>query len=301
MPPPFVAAVCVLVLRDDRVLALRRSAAKDVGAGLWETLSGRIEVGEEPRAAARREALEESGLDVEVEARPWTAYQTLRGDAPMLVVVYRARPVSGSLRISGEHDAYAWVDGDGFAALSPLTQLVAAVRDALAEVGQTPPIAASRREPDRAPRPHVTRPAPEGPRRIERTTFFARLRELALPPGDWVVHGSGSMLAHELVEDAGDIDVVARGAAWDAAAARGEVSQEHWDRKVTLPGKVDVFDGWGPFEAAALIDAAVCIDGVPCARLCDVLASKRWLARPKDRAHVELLERVVDVRNPSAR
>jgi 8-oxo-dGTP pyrophosphatase MutT (NUDIX family) len=65
-----VAAVAVLVVQEGRVLALRRSADKDAAPGVWEALSGRLEPGEDPYAAAVREAREESGFDVAVERRP---------------------------------------------------------------------------------------------------------------------------------------------------------------------------------------------------------------------------------------
>ena len=127
-----VAAVAVLVIRDGRVLALRRAPDKDAAPGVWEALSGRLDPGEQPRPAATREAHEESGLTVAVERRPWTAYVADRAGEPMLVVVYRAVPVGGRLALSAEHDAYAWLDAGGFAEHSPLPALVDAVRSALA-------------------------------------------------------------------------------------------------------------------------------------------------------------------------
>lgn len=133
-----VAAVAVLVLRDGKVLSLRRAPHKDAAPGVWEALSGRLEPGEDPWRAARREALEETGLAIAVERRPWTAYAADRAGEPMLVVVYRGVPVAGTLTLSEEHDDAAWLDADGFEANSPLTALADAVRSALAA---PPPLA----------------------------------------------------------------------------------------------------------------------------------------------------------------
>lgn len=127
----FVVAVAAIIVRDKRVLAMRRSAHKDAGAGLWETLSGRIELGEDPRAAVQREIEEECGLEVNLEPRPLTVYQTKRNDMPMVVIVYRAHYLRGEVRLSEEHDDFAWVSGDDFAQRSPLIQLVQAVQTAL--------------------------------------------------------------------------------------------------------------------------------------------------------------------------
>ena len=127
-----VAAVAVLVIKDGRVLSLRRSVDKDAAPGVWEALSGRVEPGEDPLETAEREVLEECGLEVKIERRPWTAYAADRAGEPMLVVVYRAAYVAGEVRMSGEHDAYAWRTADTFAASTTLTALVEAVESALA-------------------------------------------------------------------------------------------------------------------------------------------------------------------------
>jgi len=141
-----VAAVAVLVLHEGRVLALRRAPDAEAAPGVWEALSGRIEPGEAPRATARREVREEAGLDVAVEARPWTAYAATRAGEPMIVIVYRAVPhdVPEVVR-SHEHDAHAWLDADAFAAHSPIAPLVDAVRTALAAAPPDPSAAPTER------------------------------------------------------------------------------------------------------------------------------------------------------------
>ena len=113
------------------MLAMRRAATKDAGPGLWEAISGRVEIDEEPVDAAAREVLEESGLVVELDPRPITAYAATRIGEPMVVIVYVADHVSGEVRMSDEHDDHAWLTIDAFAERSTLDRLVAAARTAL--------------------------------------------------------------------------------------------------------------------------------------------------------------------------
>jgi lipoyl(octanoyl) transferase len=54
----------VPVGRDGRILLLRRNASR---GGFWQQVTGRIEPGERPEDAARRELREETGADVAVE------------------------------------------------------------------------------------------------------------------------------------------------------------------------------------------------------------------------------------------
>lgn len=129
--PLLVVAVAALIFHGDRLLCMRRSAWRDAGPGLWETLSGRVRPGEDPLAAMGREIVEESGLEVDLDPRPVTAYPAKRNEEPMMVIVYRGATLSDEVTLSDEHDAFAWFTADEFADRSPLAPLVAAARQAL--------------------------------------------------------------------------------------------------------------------------------------------------------------------------
>ncbi len=123
------------------------------------------------------------------------------------------------------------------------------------------------------------------------TELKARVSALCLPPQDYAVFGSGPLLAHGLVEHVGDVDLLARGAAWLKATTLGSLeTAPDGDRIIRLADGVDVFDGWLDMDTDAIIDRAVLINGLPFASLHDVLAFKRKLNRPKDVEHVRRLE-----------
>jgi len=123
----FVAAVVVAVFDEERVLALRRAATKDAAPGLWECVSGRVAIDEDPLAAAEREVREETGLDVAIVPRPVDAYTARRNESPMLVVCYRADVIGGELTISDEHDAHEWLTTEAFAERTTAKRLAEAV------------------------------------------------------------------------------------------------------------------------------------------------------------------------------
>ncbi len=131
----FVVAVAAAVFKEDRVLAMRRSLHKDAGAGLWETLSGRVEANEQPLEALAREIEEECGLSVRIDERPVDAYTARRNEHPMIVLVYRADWIAGEVRRSDEHDAHAWWTPAELRENTTLTRLAEAVERAASVSG----------------------------------------------------------------------------------------------------------------------------------------------------------------------
>ena len=74
-PRPWVG-VGVIVVRDGRVLLVRRG--REPGRGMWALPGGMVDLGETMRQAAAREALEETGLRVEVGDVYWVADAVVR-------------------------------------------------------------------------------------------------------------------------------------------------------------------------------------------------------------------------------
>ena len=120
-----------MIFKKGKVLALRRAAHKDAGPGLWETVSGRVQSGEQPLDAVRREIAEESRLEVELDERPVTVYAARRAGQPMIVILYRAKFLRGRVRRSHEHDAHAWWTPAEFAENSQIKTLAKAVARAV--------------------------------------------------------------------------------------------------------------------------------------------------------------------------
>jgi lipoyl(octanoyl) transferase len=138
---PEMRTVQVVVLRDDgKILVMRRTMAR---GGFWQTITGRIERGEEPAEAARRELWEETGARADVEPLGY------EHDFPLdpgitrreLVTVKWAREVAYMARVPAsfecrrapkEHDGHEWLDPASAFERLPYSGLRAALRLALA-------------------------------------------------------------------------------------------------------------------------------------------------------------------------
>lgn len=128
------------------------------------------------------------------------------------------------------------------------------------------------------------------------TQAAAHLRSLSLQPGDFAVFGSGPLLARGIISDVNDLDVIARGEAWQRAAATG--TPVHLPNlAITIAsfhdGLVTVGSAWaiGEVDIDELIDTADDFYGIPYVRLEHVVAYKRLAGRPKDLDHLRKLER----------
>jgi 8-oxo-dGTP diphosphatase len=107
-PAPTASA---LVMRDGMLLLTRR--AREPMAGWWDVPGGFVEAGEHPRDAARRELLEETGLEVEL-GEMVGVFPDRYGDdgVPTLNLYYAARVVGGEPRPADDVSEIGWFPPD---------------------------------------------------------------------------------------------------------------------------------------------------------------------------------------------
>ena len=106
---PFALTVKAVLFDDqNRCLLLRRSAANRHFAGCWEWPGGKLDPGEDFATGLHREVREEAGLEIELTALAG-ATQFEMPNAHVILLCLEARPLGTAVRLSAEHDVFAWV------------------------------------------------------------------------------------------------------------------------------------------------------------------------------------------------
>ena len=106
-------AVVVFLAEPDRILLVKRRFPPEQGA--WALAAGFVDLGDAPEAAAVREALEETGLEVAVERLLDLGYDEANR---VIYILYQARAVGGTLAAADDVEEARWFSRDQLPALA---------------------------------------------------------------------------------------------------------------------------------------------------------------------------------------
>lgn len=94
---------------EGRCLLLKRSMSSKGNPGKWDLPGGKVDAGENLEQGLLREVAEETGLTISLQHVLGAA----ESESPIKRVAYlifEGLVASGQVRLSSEHDDYAWVD-----------------------------------------------------------------------------------------------------------------------------------------------------------------------------------------------
>ncbi len=133
-----LVGVGAVIVEDGRVVLVRRAA--EPMAGEWSIPGGLLELGETMRAGAVREALEETGLQVEA-GEVLEVLDRILPDAQgkiryhYVLIDFLCHRIAGELRAGGDAAEARWVSESELAELGVAEAAVKVIRKALAEKG----------------------------------------------------------------------------------------------------------------------------------------------------------------------
>jgi 8-oxo-dGTP diphosphatase len=106
----FRIAVKAFILKNNKVLLLKRRSNDVHKPGTWDIPGGRLEMGENPYDGLQREVNEETGLKVEI-AMPLDIHHFVRDDGQKItMLIFLCKPLSNDIELSEEHEESSWID-----------------------------------------------------------------------------------------------------------------------------------------------------------------------------------------------
>lgn len=106
----FRIATKSFVIKEGKLLILKRAFDDIQKPSIWEIPGGRLEIGEDPREGIKRETKEETGLDIEV-LHPINIRHFERDDRQTItMIVFLCKPLHDNVIISNEHSDFDWIE-----------------------------------------------------------------------------------------------------------------------------------------------------------------------------------------------
>ena len=102
----------VAVVKDSKILVVRRVAHDDTLAGEWELPGGGVDSGETIEQGAMRELHEETGLEVDKILGTFEGFDYTTSKKPKVRQInFKVSVKPGDIRLT-EHDMYKWIKAD---------------------------------------------------------------------------------------------------------------------------------------------------------------------------------------------
>jgi ADP-ribose pyrophosphatase YjhB (NUDIX family) len=139
-PEQPIIGVGAVIVEGERTLLVRR--ATEPLRGEWSVPGGMLELGEKLRDGVRREALEETGVQVEV-GELLDVFDSIFTDAQgrtqyhYVLIDYLCRPIAGEARAGSDVSEVRWVSAEALPAMALRESIEQVVRKGLSRVGKT--------------------------------------------------------------------------------------------------------------------------------------------------------------------
>lgn len=112
-------AVKGVLIKDNKMLIVQRSAFDETGAGTWESVGGVLEFGESFEVALQREFLEEVGLSIHVSTHLFSTTFLTQKTRQIVLLTFLCECQNDEVFLSDEHERFLWATKEDLMELLP--------------------------------------------------------------------------------------------------------------------------------------------------------------------------------------
>ena len=100
-----------IIIKNEKILLLRKSKDDPVSGNRWEFPGGRIELGESPEECLLRDVKEETGLEIEIvkPLKAWSFFPFTNNETQLVGVTFLCCHISGEAELTEEHTEFKWL------------------------------------------------------------------------------------------------------------------------------------------------------------------------------------------------
>ncbi len=106
----FRIAVKSFIVKNNKLLILKRAKDDKEQPSIWEIPGGRLEPGEHPVSGLKRELKEETGLDIEVLHPINVQHFTRKDNQTITMLIFLCKALNDNIQLSHEHSAHDWIN-----------------------------------------------------------------------------------------------------------------------------------------------------------------------------------------------
>ncbi len=99
-----------MVLKNNKILILKRHPKQKVAPGKWEMTGGKLEIEESLEECLIREVKEETNIDIEIKRILYATDHNTEILGKVVLIVYLCEPKNEEVKLSHEHSDFKWVE-----------------------------------------------------------------------------------------------------------------------------------------------------------------------------------------------
>ena len=103
-------AVKAFIVKDNKILLLKRDPAGAHNPGTWDLPGGRLNPAENPYEGLKRELREETGMEIEILLPFAVQYFTRQDGQIITLIIFLCQQLTSEIKLSSEHTEYKWRD-----------------------------------------------------------------------------------------------------------------------------------------------------------------------------------------------